>query len=1036
MATGLSYDSGAGTLGQSKHGKQTASLFAMCWLPKAPWSELRSKEPAVYLTPQDSGRGYSGQYGNDGPRRRSPGVRPIVLAEHPKSNSQDGAVDELFVGTTGDRSASSSPAPCSGTGLLTKQDGAHAVMGTDQPLKPFGDRVVGSTLLNDSRSQEQQPQRTVAPCEQVGRESHSKRAVKWNKEDGEALVRLIDGIKAQHGHIIRTVLRTEWDRLTQKGDVSQTHRTVDGLVSKYSAIVKPRQPVAVPPLVDLSVQPEQGGTVTSPESVLTDATLEGTSHLAPEVKEPEDQLTYSQYVAQFQKHLLRAKSFKSRAPLIPIRNNKVPATLLEFGNKAVSEIIESNPNDLTALNSAVYSAAKVTQDVMFGNLHRAHDQWVQESSDLRHKLLQELGWLCSVMAGLRAKGSLTARQKRNFNALHLKYGAKYEFRLRSDHISRMEVLYHDLTQHLAKSQRLETTRREEIKRQRTRKMPLGQVLRQMTVSSDTPVQAVRDYWEKVIGTPHEFRMNSMLTEWQQQVQKEVALADGTDTNDQEVWELVCKKARPFKAAGPDRIYNFWWKILPSARKALFELTQSIKAGHHQPFPSWVAEGRAISLYKGSGEKSDPGSYRTIACLNSCYKLVTGVITKWIERSIQGLPSVLPSNQLAVRKGIWATTHAHILDRTAVKDAARNKCRPLSMAWIDFAKAFDSVPHSYIHWVLEIIGTGKYRSGSAQADELDKEIRNLLAQLKVRHYSSNVGRLYLESAVGGVGLRTLTEAVDEATIYSYSYLALRTDLDLSWKLMESLEASNKRNLISDFRQATSALNLTVERHLYPRSLLVNGVSYTHPTKAAQTVVKLLREKNQSRHLESLMTRKTASQVFHNPDLDPVRSHYWSHRGLLCTTAANNVMAAQEGQLVTRTHPKVSVSWHKNIITQENRKYAKYAVNSTLDEGQPLVNGTFPPGASLATEMGVDFNARVDVIPVVMGACGEVSTNLASNLGKLGFPQSTVERLIARMARSAALGSARIIKAHCSKNLSGVPLDRDRDPAASVGTPVDP
>ncbi|PIO73236.1 hypothetical protein TELCIR_04799 [Teladorsagia circumcincta] len=61
-------------------------------------------------------------------------------------------------------------------------------------------------------------------------------------------------------------------------------------------------------------------------------------------------------------------------------------------------------------------------------------------------------------------------------------------------------------------------------------------------------------------------------------------------------------------------------------------------------------------------------------------------------------SVLPKEQVALRKGIWGCTHAHTVDQTICKDAMRRN-KPLHMLWVDMTKAFDSVSHGAIKWIL-------------------------------------------------------------------------------------------------------------------------------------------------------------------------------------------------------------------------------------------------------------------------------------------------------------------------------------------------
>ena len=86
---------------------------------------------------------------------------------------------------------------------------------------------------------------------------------------------------------------------------------------------------------------------------------------------------------------------------------------------------------------------------------------------------------------------------------------------------------------------------------------------------------------------------------------------------------------------------------------------------------------------------------------------------------------------------------------------------------------------------------------------------------------------------------------------------------------------------------------------------------------------------------------------------------------------------------------------------------------LPEDQELNSeGTFPNGENLATELGRDLGYVVTVIPIVIGALGEVTWNTSQYFSKLGLPESEVEDLMERCERSAVIGSGVIIKAHFS------------------------
>ena len=167
-----------------------------------------------------------------------------------------------------------------------------------------------------------------------------------------------------------------------------------------------------------------------------------------------------------------------------------------------------------------------------------------------------------------------------------------------------------------------------------------------------------------------------------------------------LWQRVIQKCKPWKAHGQDGTHGYWSKVFTNANVALYHLVL-----HHlisgNPLPQrWIAEGRIILIHK-SGSRSDPANFRPIACLNTCYKLLTGFVAAYLNQYVRER-SILPSEQVALRHGVWGCTHALTLDQTVIADAQHQKQKPISVAWIDYAKAFDSVPHDYIEWLLQAV----------------------------------------------------------------------------------------------------------------------------------------------------------------------------------------------------------------------------------------------------------------------------------------------------------------------------------------------
>ncbi|CAF4653951.1 unnamed protein product [Rotaria socialis] len=245
-------------------------------------------------------------------------------------------------------------------------------------------------------------------------------------------------------------------------------------------------------------------------------------------------------------------------------------------------------------------------------------------------------------------------------------------------------------------------------RVRVRQMPAKMLLRSMEREEETQapsempdVHRIREYWETIVGVKKPFNSkNVQLQAWEQSLSQIPEDSDLTGHLTKELWDRVVRKAKPWKAHGPDGLQGYWWKVFVSANMALHKLVlHHLTSGESLPQP-WITEGRIVLIHK-AGPKSKPENFRPIACLNTCYKLLTGYVTMYLNQHVTER-KIMPKEQIALRGGVWGCTHALTLDQTLISDAQDQKQRPISVAWIDYAKAFDSVPHSYIKWLLSVI----------------------------------------------------------------------------------------------------------------------------------------------------------------------------------------------------------------------------------------------------------------------------------------------------------------------------------------------
>ena len=118
-------------------------------------------------------------------------------------------------------------------------------------------------------------------------------------------------------------------------------------------------------------------------------------------------------------------------------------------------------------------------------------------------------------------------------------------------------------------------------------------------------------------------------------------------------------------------------------------------------PSLLTRGRTSLLQKDKSKGSVASNCRPITCLPLLWKLLTGVIADQIYAHLDQ-EKLLPEEQKGCRKGSGEANDLLYIDRAVIKELkSRNK--NLAMAWIDYKKAYDMVPHSWIIECFDLFG---------------------------------------------------------------------------------------------------------------------------------------------------------------------------------------------------------------------------------------------------------------------------------------------------------------------------------------------
>ena len=162
----------------------------------------------------------------------------------------------------------------------------------------------------------------------------------------------------------------------------------------------------------------------------------------------------------------------------------------------------------------------------------------------------------------------------------------------------------------------------------------------------------------------------------------------------------CRKMPNWKAPGKDKVQGFWIKSMTNLHERIAEQLNGILIGEND-LPGWMTYGHTILCQKDVSKGNAVENYRPITCLPLMWKLLNGVIAEEMYGYLEG-ENLLPNEQKGCKRKSRGTKDQLLIDKTVLKDC-RKRHTNLAMAWIDYRKAYDFIPHSWIKECMELMG---------------------------------------------------------------------------------------------------------------------------------------------------------------------------------------------------------------------------------------------------------------------------------------------------------------------------------------------
>lgn len=166
----------------------------------------------------------------------------------------------------------------------------------------------------------------------------------------------------------------------------------------------------------------------------------------------------------------------------------------------------------------------------------------------------------------------------------------------------------------------------------------------------------------------------------------------------DTFQDVLKSLHNWKAPGTDHIHNYFYKKITHIHPLLFNFVNNFIKNPNM-LPEYITTGITYMLPKDPEDLSNPAKFRPITCLQTIYKIITSCLTRIIYLHSEN-NKILVEQQKGCRKYSQGCKEQLTIDAIILKIVQKKKQDLYSM-YIDYKKAYDSVPHSWLLKVLTI-----------------------------------------------------------------------------------------------------------------------------------------------------------------------------------------------------------------------------------------------------------------------------------------------------------------------------------------------
>lgn len=164
-----------------------------------------------------------------------------------------------------------------------------------------------------------------------------------------------------------------------------------------------------------------------------------------------------------------------------------------------------------------------------------------------------------------------------------------------------------------------------------------------------------------------------------------------------VFKKVIARLHNWKCPGVDKLHNFWYKKLTCLYNSLHHYVNRF-ISNPQDCPESLGE-RITYMKPKVANTCDPSKFRPITCLTSFYKIITACIADVVGEHCEH-HGLIVEQQKGCKKGAFGCKEQLVVDSIIMKQAQVQN-RNLHRGFVDYKKAYDMMPHSWLLFVLRL-----------------------------------------------------------------------------------------------------------------------------------------------------------------------------------------------------------------------------------------------------------------------------------------------------------------------------------------------